>query len=274
MVAVIDGAFEQFALVENRAITHQRHQVRRIHHAPAGLRSLDQLVGHGQAGGAGTGALGDPGPQAHGGEGRLDGVRRPQVYPVLGRIPVELQQHLSVADDLCDRFRILRGVVDLERLDRDLRPVDVFGIEDLPHRHDRTRMRRLRQRGKHIGLFVEPAALLTGVWEHPRSAAQKPNAPSPTAKTGGRMPRRRSRAADRPTIRWIPDTRRSARRVPYGRQRGPRSSPTRQFLLLEPHLQVDTVDPQIHPTDTHSRHRTDPARRTPGPRPATGRSTG
>jgi hypothetical protein len=74
------------------------------------------------------------------------------MYPVLSRIPVELQQHLGIVDDLRDRFRILRVVIDLERLDRDLRPVDVFGVEDLPHRRERARMRRLRQRGKHIRL--------------------------------------------------------------------------------------------------------------------------
>ena len=53
----IDGALKQFALVEDRAVAHQRHQVRRVHHAPAGLGGLDQLVGHGDTGGAGTGAL-------------------------------------------------------------------------------------------------------------------------------------------------------------------------------------------------------------------------
>src|SRR6516225_152688 len=68
----VDGAFEQFALVEHGAGTDEGDQVRRVHHAPAGLRGLDQLVGHGDTGGAGTGALGDPGSQAHGGEGRLD----------------------------------------------------------------------------------------------------------------------------------------------------------------------------------------------------------
>jgi len=95
-----------------------------------------------------------------------DRVRRSQMYPVLGRIPVELQQHLGIVDDLRDRFRILRAVVDLERLDRDLRPVDVFGVEDLPHRRERARMRRLRQRGKHIRLLVPPTTLLTGIREH------------------------------------------------------------------------------------------------------------
>ena len=52
-------------------------------------------------------------------------------------------------------------------------------------------MRRLRQRGKNIGLLVPPAALLAGVGNTSRTAFQNPNAPSPTASTGARMPRQR-----------------------------------------------------------------------------------
>jgi hypothetical protein len=33
------------------------------------------------------------------------------VDPVLGRVPVELQDHIDVVDDLGDRFGILRAVV-------------------------------------------------------------------------------------------------------------------------------------------------------------------
>jgi hypothetical protein len=50
---------------------------------------------------------------------------------VLGRIFVELQQHVGVVDDLGDRLGILRAVVDLEGFDRDLGLVDVLGVVDL-----------------------------------------------------------------------------------------------------------------------------------------------
>ena len=53
---------------------------------------------------------------------------------MLRRIPVELQQHVGVIDDLGDCFGMLGAVIDLERLDRDLSLVDVFGVVDLPQR--------------------------------------------------------------------------------------------------------------------------------------------
>jgi hypothetical protein len=48
-----------------------------------------------------------------------------QVDSTLGRVAVELEQHVGVIDDLGDRFRAVRAVVDLECLDRHLRLVDV-----------------------------------------------------------------------------------------------------------------------------------------------------
>jgi hypothetical protein len=79
---------------------------------------------------------------------------------MLGRIPVELQQHLGVVDDLGDRSRILRAEVDLECLDRDPRPVDVFSVEDLPHRRKSARVRRLRQRSKHLACLCRLCGIL------------------------------------------------------------------------------------------------------------------
>jgi hypothetical protein len=73
--------------------------------------------------------------------------------PMLSRILAERQHHISVVDDLGDRLGILGSVVNFEDLDRDLRPIDVLGVLDLPHRHQRTRMRGLRQCSKHICLL-------------------------------------------------------------------------------------------------------------------------
>jgi transcriptional regulator of acetoin/glycerol metabolism len=53
---------------------------------------------------------------------------------VCGRVPIELQQHIGVIDDLGDCLGVLDDVVDLERLDRDLGVVDVT----VPPRRQRT----------------------------------------------------------------------------------------------------------------------------------------
>ena len=113
------------------------------------------------------------------------------MHPVLGRIPVELQQHVEVVGDLRDGLGVLGAVVDLERLDRDLGVVDVLGVVDLLHRLDRPRVGRLRQRSKHIRRLVEPAPLLPGGREHVPQRRPEPSAPSPMASTGARIPRRR-----------------------------------------------------------------------------------
>jgi hypothetical protein len=109
---------------------------------------------------------------------------------MLGRISIEFKQHVGVVDDLGDRLGVLGTVVDLECLNRDLGLVDVRSVVDLPKRCQRTGMRRLRQRGRNIGLFVPPATLLSGVGEHLPQGGPEPGAPSPTASTGAVMPRR------------------------------------------------------------------------------------
>src|ERR1700757_2720646 len=55
-------------------------------------------------------------------------IRRAQVYPMLGRVLVELQQHVGVVDDLGHRLGVLGAVVDLEGLDRDLGLVDISAL--------------------------------------------------------------------------------------------------------------------------------------------------
>lgn len=51
--------------------------------------------------------------------------------PVFGRVLVELQQGVEVVDDLGDGVGGFGVVVVLERFDRELGPVDVFGVVDL-----------------------------------------------------------------------------------------------------------------------------------------------
>jgi hypothetical protein len=67
---------------------------------------------------------------------------------MLGRIAVELQQHVEVVDDLGDRLGILRAEVDLEGFNRDLRLVDVLGVVDvLECGQRRWIMRKVRSHG-------------------------------------------------------------------------------------------------------------------------------
>ena len=93
-------------------------------------------------------------------------VRRAQMHPVLGRVAVELQEHIGVVDDLGDRFGVLGAIVDLEGLDRDLSLSDVLGVVDVLDCRRRRGVRGFRQRGRNIGLPVEPAALPTGIRKH------------------------------------------------------------------------------------------------------------
>lgn len=69
-------SFDQHALVEGRAGSDEGDQVGCVDRAPAALGGLNELVGHGDSGGAGARPLGDPLAQADGREGRLDGIRR------------------------------------------------------------------------------------------------------------------------------------------------------------------------------------------------------
>jgi hypothetical protein len=120
-----------------------------------------------------------------------DGICRAQVDPVLGRILVELPQHVGVFDDLGHRLRVLGAVVNLEGLDRDLGLVDILGVIDLPHRRERAGMCRFRQCGKDVGLLVHQHRCSRVAGNTSRTAFQNRSAPSPTASTGAVMPRRR-----------------------------------------------------------------------------------
>ena len=70
----------------------------------------------------------------------LDRVGGAQMDPVLGRVLVELQEHIGIIDDLGDRLGIQGAVIDLERFDRDLGLVDVLGIVDVLDRSQSTGM--------------------------------------------------------------------------------------------------------------------------------------
>ena len=75
--------------------------------APAFLRAVDQLEDHGERGPVREAALRADRAVAHGGEGAFDGVRRAQVFPVLGREVVERQQRVAI---LAQAFGGLRRI--------------------------------------------------------------------------------------------------------------------------------------------------------------------
>ena len=152
--------------------------------APAGLGGLDQLEGHGQAGRAGAGPLGDPGAVAHGGERGLDRVGRAQVDPVLGGIVVERQQKLQIVSDL-GGLGELRAVGGGEHLRRGRGVGLALGVADLRQRLLRAGRRGLGQRRQDVPGLVPPAALLL---DHEEDLAQHPRTPA----------RRRRRPARRP----------------------------------------------------------------------------
>lgn len=85
------GSFDEFAALEDGAGADECDQVGCVHRASAVLGSLQELEGHGQAGGPRSRPAGELAAVAHGGEGRLDRVGRAQVDPVLGREVVERQ---------------------------------------------------------------------------------------------------------------------------------------------------------------------------------------
>ena len=77
--------------MEDDAVADEGDQVWCVDRAPAGLCSLDQLVGHRQAGCAGSGSFGDLRSQTYCGESAFDRVSRSQVDPVLGGVSIEFE---------------------------------------------------------------------------------------------------------------------------------------------------------------------------------------
>jgi hypothetical protein len=75
------GAFDEVAAFEAGSGPDEGNEMGCVHGSPAALGRLDQLEDHSQGGGSGAGAFGDLRPQANGGEGRLDRIRRAQMDP-------------------------------------------------------------------------------------------------------------------------------------------------------------------------------------------------
>ena len=111
-------------------------------------------------------------------------------------------------------------------------------------------MRRLRQRGKNIGLFVPPAALLAGVGEHLPHGL-----PEPQRAVADREHRRPHAAAAAitqqigPGFGGFPEAIGERDELLAAVGTDPDHHQQAQLLLVQTHLQVDPVDPQIHVVD-------------------------
>ena len=150
---------------------------------------LEQLERHRQAGRPGAGALGHPGSELDGGEGRLDRVGGPQMHPVLGREGEKCVSSVLGASTTGDRLGLLGGVLGGERVDRS-------------HGVARSRRRIMASARFAFGCTdcrqgcpgrwrsCGPSSSVAGLGPDVAGAAQNPSAPSPTATTGARIPRR------------------------------------------------------------------------------------
>ena len=216
--------------------------------APAGLGGLDQLERHRDAGGPGAGALGDPLAQPDGGEGRLDRVRGAQVDPVLGGEVVERQQHVEVVGDLRD------GLGPLGAVARPRTPSPPPRRGPCPRRcrsppappSRRGAPTSAARRGRCRSCATSTAARAVS-GNTSRSAFQNPSAPSPTASTGARIPRRlqsRSRSAHDSAGLAEPVGQRDQLLAAVGAD--PDHHQQAHLVLLQADLQVDAVDPHVH----------------------------
>ena len=145
------------------------------------------------------GALGDLGPVPDRGEGRLDRVRRAQVHPVLARVVEERQQLLRIVGDLRGGLGELRAVGGTRR------PSPRRGHAACPRRprsppgpSSPPGARTSAARPARCAVLWNQQRPSLACGNTSRSPFQKPSAPSPTASTGARIPRRaqsRSRSA-------------------------------------------------------------------------------
>jgi hypothetical protein len=120
-----------------------------------------------------------------------DRVRGTQMHPMLGRILVELQQHVGVVGDLCDRLGVLRAVVDGERLDRHLGLVDVLGVVYSRIAASAPECADFGSAARTLACFCHQQRCSRVLGNTSRSAFQNPSALSPTASIGAVIPRRR-----------------------------------------------------------------------------------
>lgn len=154
------------------------------------LRGLEQLVGHGQGGSLGIGALCHSGSQPDGREAALDRASGPQAPPVLGRVVVEGGQRLPARPSLASASGYLEPYSSRKTSRAAWLGVG-GGLDDLAEEAPRVAEGAWRA-VDHGPRRRGPAALLTRAWEHvpqrgPRAAgAFTDHQPGLVSTCGGR----------------------------------------------------------------------------------------
>jgi len=154
------------------------------------MSHVEELVGHQETLRARASPLRYALAQSDGRERGLDDVAGPQVLPVLGGEVEERQQRGGVLVQGRDGLRVLGPVLDGEPLRRLACLLARLGVHDLVERGLHAWLEPFRELVEDVAELVEPVPLLTFPWPHVSHRRQKPRAPSPTATTGGRIPRR------------------------------------------------------------------------------------
>jgi hypothetical protein len=114
---------------------------------------------------------------------------------MLGREVQEREQDIGVLLQGCDRLRVLGTVLGGEPLHRLAGLHAGLGIHHLVQRGFYAGLEPLRELVEDVAELVEPVALLACLRPDVPYRRPEAEAPSPTATTGGRMPRRfRSRS--------------------------------------------------------------------------------
>lgn len=94
-------SFDEEAILEAGAGSDEGDEVRCGDRSPTSLGGLDEFEDYREGRGWSAGAAGGLGPKLDGGEG-LEGIRRPEMDPVLGGEVVERQPLAGLAVDLLD----------------------------------------------------------------------------------------------------------------------------------------------------------------------------
>jgi hypothetical protein len=224
--------------------------------APPVLGGHDQLERHGQLGRLVAGPASDLCAVPDGGEGRLDGVRGPQMDPAFRGVVVEGEQLVEVVGALRDAWGNLAPNSSVKTFTA----ARAWDLSSTPQISARAFF------AAGCTDFGSAASTFADLWNQQRCSRvsgktsrrppQDPSAPSPTASTGARIPRhfgaspwqreRRGRGLEHPAsepFRWV-----SPREI-IGDDEGPGLSGVREPRRPRPPHRSDAAEEATPPTD-------------------------
>ena len=136
---------------------HLGQQVFALEAAPSLRRGGDQLENHHLGGLLRQRSLGAEGPVPHGGEHAFDGIRGPDVIPVLGGEIVEGEQRVAVLGQALHRLGVLGRVLLHKYVQGGLRRGPIRRHPDLPQVLLHRRLHGLGNLVQHVGGLVHCA---------------------------------------------------------------------------------------------------------------------